>query len=395
MRRWIEHSMHDVGSRIYGEVTVRVPMARMGAEEVLGLVEPYGAVEYVQCLDRVAKVRAKKDGATNNNKAAALDPVTAHVVDAGGIDTGHTHVVRFKEGLDAVRCFLELNGAVIDPARYNAAVEQVSSLVGGDDNADGADDDDAAAAAAREEATDSARNALIDSMCITNATEGGNPQDLIFVTVEFFRTAFAEPAPCGGTSARSTLPVAASKGPRYAVKPTGETPIAWLARRLAQQADEAAHWYPIVASHQPLTWEQFCLAANLTAFTLVTPTPNAFYATTLPRNIDPMTQDEIRGRRWEPSQWSVAVEALPRAAYDADDLLRLVDVSANAEELMRGLRHKPNVQSEAVRRVHGMLQRSPLLVGVVLLLLASLTVAGTVFLFRQSTRVADRTVRQM
>jgi len=387
MRRWIEHSMHDIGSRIFCEVAVRVPMARVGKDEVLGLVEPYGAVEYVHSLDRAAAIRAGPAAANaNNNAGVRVDSVTAHAVQTGAMDTGHTHIVRFQEGLDAVRCFLELNGAVIDPARYNAAVEQVSALVaGGVDNAAGDEEEDAAKAAADEDAIDRARNEVIESMSIANATRGAKPQDLIFVTVDFFRSAFAEPAPCGGTPARSSLPVAASKGPRFAVKPTGETPVQWLARRLAQQAEEAAHWFPIVSSHQPMTWEGFCTAANLAAFTLVTPTPNAFYATTLPsaRTLDPMTQEEVRERRWEPSHWSVAVEALPRANYDPDDLQRMVDVSSSAEELMRGLRHKATWRTTFMLRMHRALHQSPKLGGVLLLLIAALLAAVTIFVFRQ------------
>jgi hypothetical protein len=373
MRRWIENCSRDVGTRIFCELVIRLPMRGAGKDEIIGLVESYGEVEYISKLDRAASV-----GPT---AGAATAPSVA-------VDLGHSHIVRFREGVEAVRCFLELNGACIDPARYNDVVSQVGAMMrSGGSNAEGEEavNDLAGEEATAEEKTD----ALLSGMHIANATRGGlRPHDLIFVTVDFFRLAFVDPAPCGGVPARSMLSVGrvGPQRPRFALKPSGETPVAWLARRLACQAEEAAYWFPLVSSRQPITWETFCTAANLAAFMLPTPTANAFYAATLPAHVEPHRKEEIQRRTWEPSHWSVTAEAMGRAGYDGESLLRLVDVSSTAEELMRGTRHKPSLRTRMMLSLHTQLADSPLVVGVVLLVLASFIAAATVFLFMQRGR---------
>jgi hypothetical protein len=341
MRRWIESSQHDIASRIFSELVVRLPMRNAGKEEVLGLVAEYGPAEYIGGLDATAKLRL---GADANQQATpqAVGVATGRQE----VDIGHSHVVRFRDGLDAVRCFLELNGMCIDPAKYNAAVEEVALILG--------DQNDSGDGSERSESGLKSANAIIESMAITNATHNGVRR--------------------GG----------APKGPRLIMKPTGETPVAWLSRRLAEHAEEAATLYPIVASHSTCSWESFCRAVNLTAFVLATPTPNAFYAMTLlPGAAGAERREEIRSRSWEPSHWSVAMEALRHSNFDADGLLRLVDVSTDAASLVKARRYREGPKNRFLRLAHEALSDSPLLVGVVALLVACLVVTCIVVLLFQ------------
>lgn len=333
MRRFLAHNTMDVAMRIYCELVVRLPVvgSRTMRDAVMNLVEPFGSCEYIAAV---------------GNKAEAASV---------SVDVNCAHIVRFREGIDAVRCYLELNGSVIDPAKYNATVEQVAMLLSEhNDTGEERDEDARATHAAR-----LAKELRLDS------NRRGDPSALVFVTCDFFRLAFTEAAADGGVVARSTL--VSGRATRAGLRPSAESPAEWIARELAVQADEAAHAYPVVVSYDFATWAGFCRAANVCGFMLPTPTPNGYMAM-MAKHKAHVAKEDIAAR--PPTNITVAFEALRRKSNDVDDLLELIDVSTSAEDLIFGPKSRgTGIVQTAARGVLGALQQQPLLAAVVLFFL--------------------------
>jgi hypothetical protein len=224
--------------------------------------------------------------------------------------------VRFAEGLDAVRCFLSLNGSIIDPVPCRGAVEaMLGEAVACLDGSGGR----------QKAAVDAlAHTGLRENLLVASADEPGNPNGVVCVTCDFFRTAFYPPTDASGTFApRSTFMSARSTrrpeneiggragamqrlvrllSPRGRAAPAGAptndiqtrasdgpaaaaatSPFQRVCVRLSEAAAEVRTVRPVVlsmaaadmdAGDPAAYWGVFALAVNATTFMLPLPSPS-------------------------------------------------------------------------------------------------------------------------
>jgi hypothetical protein len=361
MRQFVEHNDNAVALRIYRELVVHLPMRNAGEAEVVGLCEAFGEVEYVSKMTVAA---AAGGGGGGGASAVGVD---------AALGAGFAHLVRFEEGMDAVRCFFGLNGAVIDPLEYNSAIEQMALMLSG--NGAGGEGEGGEEG---EVDVERAKQLLRTEDLLIASCDANDGTRLIFVGVEFFRMAFTEPTADGGVAARSALVSGRSSivgrptGKKKAARPA-KAPTQVVAERLAAQADEAPALFPCIKQDDRVSWEQYCEAANLIAFLHVTPSPEMIpKILTNAKLMAAKQQQRPGGAPPKPpvpegqapevevaSYFTVAHEALKRARFDPDHLRRLIDVSADTAELMTGSRHRTTAADDVKRVAYDALTASP------------------------------------
>lgn len=224
LRQFVSSSTNEITMRIFRDVIVRLPIADVNKEEVLSLVRGYGPVEYMNEMHRPTE--AEEGDAVNMDQTLAT----------------YCHAVRFSEGIDALHCFISLNGALIDPAQHKMAYDDFVQLL-------------------QSEGLDVDTKALAEEVpSVIRPTDGTS---LAFITVDFFRMAIvAPPKGCKrgfpGTIPRCGLSSAPSHG--------DATGFNAIYDRLREEAVDLAGLHPLVVSHEGILWEDFCQACNIYAF---------------------------------------------------------------------------------------------------------------------------------
>jgi hypothetical protein len=230
LQMFMQQSGNEVSMRIFRDVVIRFPVVNWSKEEVLALTQPYGECEYIS-------------GPNENKKNG----------DSIQVEKDFTHVIRFEEGTDAIRCYFALNGARIDPDEHRMMVEGVVDAMRSS-NADG----------------DSA-DVDIDFPLMQCA----DPTKQIFITMDFFRLAFyiGEPErPSGGKpkprpeKKKFSIPSIPSRASLCTLGGQNQMPnFAALSSQLREEALHMDDVFPLVLSHN-VEWEEFCFLVNFLSF---------------------------------------------------------------------------------------------------------------------------------
>lgn len=221
LRNFMADSEQNFASRMFCEMMIRYPAEPCSRAEIEALVETFGKHEYLNA----------------------------------GPKGSHTHVVRFHNYVDAVKCYLQLNGAFVDPSARESAVAEWRNLVekelADDSNKAWLEENPEEAAQLREELRSG--ELLGDSSALLIKPLDENER-LVFITCDFFRAAFFPFA-----TPRSRLLTDASRTP-------SKNPLVGLVDNvLAKHARMFSGVYGLVQSHE-MKWDDFIFCVNYLCF---------------------------------------------------------------------------------------------------------------------------------
>ncbi|CUE73780.1 transmembrane protein, putative [Bodo saltans] len=207
LRQLLSDPLLEVSGRIFKDVIIRLPMIDAGEEDILALASHFGQVEYVSNAlngnTRNAAKMARSFGPSKTEGEGEGD--SANGVSSSSLQMSATpeegdkycHYVRFEDGADAIRCVLQLNGTVIDPALHRRTMDHLLHMVEQQQGAEaenalvhpgGNESDEADLWKDLKDAVHASREARYSLRC-------ADPQaSVIVVTCDFFRNAFREGA---------------------------------------------------------------------------------------------------------------------------------------------------------------------------------------------------------
>lgn len=221
LRNFMAMSETNFASRMFCEVIIRYPAEPCSKAEIEGLVETFGQHEYLNA----------------------------------GPKGSHTHIVRFHNYVDAVKCYLQLNGAFVDPAAREGAVAEWRLLVekelADDANKAWLDENPEQVAQLREELRNGEILGNSSALLIKPLDEN---ERYVFITCDFFRAAFFPL-----TTPRSKLLTETSRTPN-------KNPLVSLIDGvLIQHSRMFSGVYGLVQSHG-MQWDEFIFCVNYLSF---------------------------------------------------------------------------------------------------------------------------------
>lgn len=133
LRQLLTDPTLEVISRVCRDLVIRFPVADATEDDIMTLVEPFGPAEYVSHGSGASAAEAKRARMARSfgvpNKSGEVTMEQAAPEATAEMGDPYCHYVRFVEGQDAIRCFLQLNGTVIDPDQQKRTMEEMGQLV--------------------------------------------------------------------------------------------------------------------------------------------------------------------------------------------------------------------------------------------------------------------------
>lgn len=263
--------LEEAVSSLYRDLVIRVPAQHMSPDEVVGLVDDFGPVEYLR------------------SASLSFDPEAETTT---CVEEGCLHVVRFNEAQHAVHCYLSLHGSLMDVGLraeqvgvWLQVIEQSLPNKKWSNNEEVAE--------------------LVDHLRRKKEVTplGGDCNRLIFIACDFLHAAFF----IDGTPKAQLL----SSSTRLQSTPAAD-PAKVLRQRLCAEGAAFKEVHPLVMSHG-INWEDFIFTSNYASF---------FFCCNV----------NIHGASFDAP--SIVLRTLRREQFNVGRALRAMDSSTRIEELL-------------------------------------------------------------